>query len=371
MHADAAARAGAADAAAAAEDQARHGQGPAPAAGHADHDARRHRPAQQHPAPALRRAPVADHRRARHRPRRPRRRPERRHPARQPGAAADRQGAQHPRPAEQGAGRPRARLRHRRSRPLAASAPAGGRPVHAGQHGRRGDGRRRATRWSATSSSSRPSCASCRPRAASSATSPTRRRRCSRTSARRRPGINRFFQTLGPVLAAPRSRAFQTLGAGRRGRHARGEGAAARSTELLRTFAAQAKPAAANLGALHEQPEEHRRRRAPAGLHLLPGRPRSTASTPSATTCAPAWSSTLCSTYAVASGARLLGELQQRPRRASASSHARRRRRRPARCSARPPRCAASGRRRTQPTERGRRGHEHAGVAPARPSRRR
>jgi ABC-type transporter Mla subunit MlaD len=62
------------------------------------------------------------------------------------------------------------------------------------------------------------------------------------------PSINRFFQTLGPFSTAGIP-AFQTLGrAATFGTPA--SKALLPTTKLLRTFAAQAKPAAANLGAL-------------------------------------------------------------------------------------------------------------------------
>ena len=80
-------------AAAAARDRGRPGRGPVPAAG-LQHDADgRHRPDRQHDARARARAAVADPQRARHRRGGPRQGPQRGHPARQPGAAGDRQGA--------------------------------------------------------------------------------------------------------------------------------------------------------------------------------------------------------------------------------------------------------------------------------------
>ena len=116
------------------------GQGPALPPGQEHVEPGRHRPDQQHPASTRAGAPVADHRRARHRPGRQRQGARGDHPPREPGAAGDRQGPEHPRQPEQGARRPRGQLRHR-PRPAGGPAPARRRLRRQGQHGQPGHGR--------------------------------------------------------------------------------------------------------------------------------------------------------------------------------------------------------------------------------------
>ena len=74
------------------------GRGPVPAAGREHRAVGRPRPDQQHHAPALPGAVLADPQRARHRPRRPRQGDQRGRPPRRPRAQADRPRAQDPRP---------------------------------------------------------------------------------------------------------------------------------------------------------------------------------------------------------------------------------------------------------------------------------
>ena len=192
-------------AAGAGEDRPREGQGPVPAAGLADLQARRPRPDQQHHAPAPAGAAVDHPVRARHRRRRPRRRPQRGHPARQPGAQGGRQGPRDPRLREQDAA---AAGRRRRHRPRAAGARAP--PRHLRRWRTRPRWRRRppsaATTSRPTSRACPRSCASCARRWCASAPSPTRRRRCSPTSAPQAPAINRFDRASSARSRRPASR---------------------------------------------------------------------------------------------------------------------------------------------------------------------
>ena len=172
-------------AAGAEEDRPRGRRGPVPAAGDEHRAVGRPRPDQQHHAPALPGAVLADPQRARHRPRRPRQGDQRGRPPRRPGAQADRPRAQDPGLAEPRPGQPRAQLRHR-ARAARARAQARRLLHRALEPGGRGDRRAARRPRRPTSSGSRASSTSSRRRCAASAACRSRRRRCSPTSARRR-----------------------------------------------------------------------------------------------------------------------------------------------------------------------------------------
>ena len=163
VHADPAAPAGRAPAPRAlrADPRRRAGRGPAPAAGRADVQAGRHRPHQQHHAPAPAPAPGDHPQRARRRPRRPRGGPQRDDPPREPGARRDERGPRDPRRAEPGA-RASSRtdsdavLAPLAARPRAASRASSSRPTPSRRRPPSG-----ARTSSATSSCCRASSRSC------------------------------------------------------------------------------------------------------------------------------------------------------------------------------------------------------------------
>ena len=167
-------------------------------------------PRQQHHAAPLPRALPPDHHRARHRPRRPPGRPPGGAPARPPGPARDLARAADPRRPEPGHQELHRRLGHGRRRAREEQARRGALGQGGRPHGRDlGHPPRRAAR--AASSASRSSSTSCSPRWRASASWPTSRRRCWRTSQRAAPDLDTFFTRLGPFAEASRP-AVRSLG---------------------------------------------------------------------------------------------------------------------------------------------------------------
>ena len=213
--------------------------------------------------------------------------PQRDDPPREPGARRDERGPRDPRRAEPGparASRPTPTRCSRRSRATASSVASF---IENAEHRLAGD--RRAPR--------RPRAqlraAAALPRgAAPDDDAPRRLRRRVRAGAHATCRPPRRTSTACSASSARSARPASR----RSSRSARPPTSAARRSsqskpivdDLARPDRARPRRSPKNLAELTDEPARHRRHRAADGLPLLPGRPRSTASTSSATTCAPA-----------------------------------------------------------------------------------
>ena len=253
----------------------------------------RHRPAQRHPAAAVPPALRDPAERVRHGPGRPRRRAQRGHPPRQPGAARDRQAAGDPRPAEPLARPAGARLR-RGARPAGARArrvsdwivQANATGEASAERARRHQPRHRpAARLPAQAEA-----ADGRPRRPS----PSRARRCCATW-RRRAELDRLIKASG-TLSKAANESFPSLGDALE----LGRPALIRARPLiqdLRKLGTQAAPADEEPRPADGEPPARPAASSASTTSSTTWRSAPTATTRSATTCAPAWSTNDCSSY--------------------------------------------------------------------------
>ena len=222
----------------------------------------RHRPGQQHAAPALPPAARDPPQRVRHRPRRPRRRPERGDPPRQPGAARDRPGAGDP-------GRPEPHAAPTCARDVGHRAGAAGRAPRARvelhrprERDRPGHGRAARRHRALDRAPAASSCASCARRWPTSAASSDEFTPVLRRRARRRARPEPLHRRARARSRRRRSRRWPRSATPPTSAARRFERSRPLIRDLGRVRRATPGPVAKNLDDAHEEPRRDRRHRA-------------------------------------------------------------------------------------------------------------